>query len=601
MARKHSIVGVLLAGMLLTYPCRGAVDAPFPELLAQADTVRSANPEEFSRLIGVMEQRELDATDSEQRHLRLLQVYEHVMRGRYDDALDYAKVLFNTAPETELKFRAGLLAANAAAVMRDFTLAMRYLELSLALEPSVESREVRHLGYGAAAAMYNEFGQHALARHYAELMLGDEPTPRNRCAARHFQIDALEGMDIGVGDDGFVQSAIEDCASQREAIFSNLIRKTLAARWAKAGKHEQALMLLRGSLPEVEATKYPLLIGWVRALVAKYELENGSVGEAEAQALKVLELPGQDPTSVPMIIVHNVLYQAAVRRQDWKTALDEYRLYAKAEKARLDEVKAREYGFQIVRHELKQKSQSIELLSNQNRLLKLEQEVASKNAWNSRLAIALLCVIALSLGFWGLRGRRMHRTMRQLAQTDSLTGLSNRRHFRERSEEILTQAAARGRPVSVLLFDLDHFKQINDQCSHAVGDWVLREVARVGRLLCREGDLFGRIGGEEFALTLVDCDVQDARAMAEEFREAIARIDGAASGCTLPVSASVGCVGTSISGYSYELLIAHADAAMYHSKVGGRNRVSVYERPTRRAEEAETPGVREVRALLARH
>jgi diguanylate cyclase (GGDEF)-like protein len=195
----------------------------------------------------------------------------------------------------------------------------------------------------------------------------------------------------------------------------------------------------------------------------------------------------------------------------------------------------------------------------------------------SRLAIALLAVVAVSLGYWGWRGRRTHRALRQLAQTDSLTGLSNRRHFRAQTEAALASSAQRGRPVSLLLLDLDHFKQINDQCGHAAGDRVLREVARIGRLQCREADLCGRIGGEEFALTLVDCGLEDAMHVAEQCRRAIAGIDAREAGCMLPVSVSVGCVCTSLSGYDYEVLVAHADAAMYRSKVGGRNRVSVYQ------------------------
>jgi diguanylate cyclase (GGDEF)-like protein len=131
----------------------------------------------------------------------------------------------------------------------------------------------------------------------------------------------------------------------------------------------------------------------------------------------------------------------------------------------------------------------------------------------------------------------------------------------------------------VLLFDLDHFKQINDQCGHSAGDWVLREVARVGRQYCREGDLYGRIGGEEFAMALVDCDIDAALRIAEKCRHSIEGIDAKEAGCGLPVAASIGVVSSSISGYDYETLVAHADAAMYRSKVAGRNRVSLYQPP----------------------
>ncbi|WP_133500148.1 sensor domain-containing diguanylate cyclase [Cognatilysobacter terrigena] len=565
------VIGAFAPGMA------PATDAS--QLLRRADEVRSSDPATFNRLLTQLDQLQPKLTAAQKRHLQLLDAYRDSIAGRYDEAIRSSLALYENAPEIELKYRAGLLVANVAAVTRDFGLGLRYLERSLELEPKLTDPQLRQHGYGVAAALYNQFGQYELGEKYAERMLAEGATGRNRCAAKQFRAEALLGLGRLVDSDAEIQAAIDDCASQKEAIFANLIRRTLAQRWAANGEVRRAVALLEASLPEVMGTHYTRLIGEIRSLLAEYRLKLGNEAAAEADAHYVATIEGQDAQWLPSVTAHHVLYEIALRRGDSAKALDEYRKYAEAERARLDDIKTREYAFQLSRHELSQKNQSIALLKSQNQLLLLQQQATRASAWNTRLAIALLLVLVASVGYWGWRARRMHGSLRTLAETDGLTGLSNRRHFRARSEAALALCAQRKRPACVLLFDLDHFKQINDQCGHSSGDWVLREVARVGRLHCREQDLFGRIGGEEFAMTLVDCDAEAAMRTAEACRRAIAGIDASVAGCGQPVAASIGVVTTSVSGYEYEALIAHADAAMYRSKVAGRNRVTLYERP----------------------
>lgn len=585
--------GVLMLALMA--PAMTAHAREFAEDLRQADAVRTSDPAAFARALDRLDGLQASASPAELRHLRLLHDYRRIIAGEYEAAIGDAVALFDQAPEPELKYRAALLIANTSAMTRDFTLGLRFLERALALQPHITDRRLRLHGHGVAATVYNQYGQYALGLHHADLMLAENPDGRARCYARQMRIEARSGLNQPIDEDADVQSAIADCVAQKEAIGTNLIRANLAQRWAAAGRKRQAVALLDASLPEVQGTGYSWLNGQVRSLLAQYRLDLGDTAAAEAHARAVVAIKGQDPRWLPNVTAHHVLYRIALQRGDHATALDEYREYAEAEKARLDDVKAREYAFQLSRHELNQKNQSIELLSNQNQVLRLQQEVARRTAWNSRLAIALLIVLAGSAAYWGWRARRMHRSLRELAETDGLTGLSNRRHFRAAAEAALEQAAQQHRAVCVLLLDLDHFKQINDQCGHASGDAVLREVARVGREHCRPGDLWGRIGGEEFAMVLVDCPLAAAQRVAEDLRGAIASIDPDTAACSLPVTASVGVVSTASSGYDYEALVAHADAAMYRSKVGGRNRVTTYEAPAVPAGDARQS---HVRALL---
>ena len=568
----------LLAALALLAPAY-ACAATYSERLQAADGIKTKNTARFAQLLATLEADKAEATAVELQYLRLLQDYRKAIRGDYGAALGDSVALFDQASDPELRFRAALLVANISAITRDFSLGLRYLERALSLQGSIGTPELKYAAPVVASTVYNEFGQFELAKHYARIVTEGAAGPRERCIARQNLVEAVYRMGAAIDESADVESAITDCLRENETIPANFIRSTLAKRWAANGKRAQAVGLLEGSLAEVEATHYTRLIGEFHSLLARYKLDLGDVAGAASHAAHVARIEGQDPRWTANVTAHYVLYEVAMKRGDLRTALEEYRLFAEADKARLDDIKAREYAFQLSRHELNQKNQSIALLTSKNRLLSLQQEVDRRTKWNFSLAIALLLVLVASFGYWGWRARRMHGSLRQLAETDGLTGLANRRHFRERSEAVLAACAERRRPVSVLLLDLDHFKQINDQCGHSAGDWVLREVARVGRLHCREQDLFGRLGGEEFAMTLVDCDAEAAMRIAEVCRRSIASIDAGGAGCGLPVTASLGVVTTTAGGYDYEALIAHADVAMYRSKLAGRNRVTRYAPP----------------------
>jgi diguanylate cyclase (GGDEF)-like protein len=155
---------------------------------------------------------------------------------------------------------------------------------------------------------------------------------------------------------------------------------------------------------------------------------------------------------------------------------------------------------------------------------------------------------------------------------DPLTGLANRRQLDPRLAEEFAAARARGRPLALALFDLDDFKQINDHWSHAMGDAVLRAVARLLRAHCRESDLVARYGGEEFALLLPATDAAGAQVVCDKLRAVIAGHDWNALAPGLRVTASIG-VADDTGVADAEALLAAADARLYVAKRGGKNQV----------------------------
>jgi diguanylate cyclase (GGDEF)-like protein len=166
--------------------------------------------------------------------------------------------------------------------------------------------------------------------------------------------------------------------------------------------------------------------------------------------------------------------------------------------------------------------------------------------------------------------------LQEYADRDGLTGIANRRYFEARLRDEFTRWQRYGGDMSVLLFDLDHFKKINDQFGHGVGDTVLRLMAQRVSAVLRAQDSFGRFGGEEFALLLPCTPLEDAMQVAEKIRHAIGDLPVDVQGVCVPVTASVGGAAARVGVPNYDVLINEADAALYSAKRQGRNRSVAY-------------------------
>jgi diguanylate cyclase len=156
------------------------------------------------------------------------------------------------------------------------------------------------------------------------------------------------------------------------------------------------------------------------------------------------------------------------------------------------------------------------------------------------------------------------------ARTDSLTGLANRRAFDDEMKRRLSEWQRHRTPFSLLILDIDHFKQFNDQHGHQAGDEVLRKVGQAVVKTARQMDLACRYGGEEFALVLPNTDIQEARAAAERYRKAIEAVVVRVDGMQLSITASIGVARVGDKEDTAHL-IRRADEALYKSKEAGRN------------------------------
>jgi diguanylate cyclase (GGDEF)-like protein len=193
--------------------------------------------------------------------------------------------------------------------------------------------------------------------------------------------------------------------------------------------------------------------------------------------------------------------------------------------------------------------------------------------------------------FGGLAKDRITARYRRESLTDPLTGVANRRGFLERGERLLTRARFAREPAALILFDLDHFKTINDEFGHGTGDEALVAFCRLATAELRANDLFGRIGGEEFASLLLNTTSQDAIWLAERVRAAVESASQSVGKNTIRVTVSVGVALSNDAAADLTGLLKAADQALYRAKEAGRNRVEASSYPAERASHRRPDGL----------
>ena len=198
------------------------------------------------------------------------------------------------------------------------------------------------------------------------------------------------------------------------------------------------------------------------------------------------------------------------------------------------------------------------------------------NGWIATLAIeSLLYSIAAAFILLEMAKERTERVHKEAALIDPLTGVHNRRAITEFAKQILARDVRPTKPMAVFMFDIDKFKSINDTFGHPVGDKVIKLLAATAKKTLRQTDVFGRLGGEEFAAFLGNTDEKGAVIVAERVRIAFLEAAKVVDGIKIGATVSIGVTFTTNYKDEVDALLARADEALYEAKNAGRNRVMI--------------------------
>ena len=346
------------------------------------------------------------------------------------------------------------------------------------------------------------------------------------------------------------------------------------------GRHQEALQSFASIAGVVEQQKYVLIRGLMlyfrghaEAGLAQYRQALQTLNDAEALMSKL----GNKRYVARILRLRSDVYaglgQYSRSREDLLRYLTEQKQLD--EKLRADESARLRIEFDTERTVSENQRLHAEQALQQERVQALEET----RRWQLAFMVLGGSVILALL----IRQLRKARRLYILAMTDELTRLPNRRAIYRFAEESWKDSARHHLPMAVILFDIDHFKRINDNWGHDQGDHVLQQVANSARAALRGRDRIGRIGGEEFLVILPGASTDQAKLAAERLRQAVAatvfEVDTAEIGKSeaLTVTISLGVTSRRDDDSNLDTVIARADAALYRSKTGGRNRVSVDE------------------------
>lgn len=393
--------GYVILAMLLAMAGSAMAQDEVGARIAQADALRSADPERSAALVAGLEAGANGLSRDQRLHVEYLRAFHLAVYGnRPEEAARQAMSLFHRTDDADLKFRAGALAARCHAITRDFGEGLRILNQVMARRHDVRDKAIRHGGINTAALLYGELGQYRLALQYADEVLDDDPSPRSRCMASVTQLEARHHLQEMPAGDGPLGRAIEHCLSIGESMHADFLRITLARSLVADGRAVDALELLRLHLPAIDAIDYQRLTVEAHALVAELLLETGDLDGATAHAAGAIARARSFKTGSSLVAAHRVRYLVAERQGDPMAALAHYRRYAEADKAHLGDVRARELAYDIVQDETTRQARRLEMLDQQNQILRLQEQVSLRAAHQTRMLVAALLLLIAGIGAW---------------------------------------------------------------------------------------------------------------------------------------------------------------------------------------------------------
>jgi diguanylate cyclase (GGDEF)-like protein len=512
----------------------------------------------------------------QQRWFALYRANAEALVGHYAEAFAAHKALVAQAPpaaDPQWLVQAQLALARSRINLGQMDTATRELNALLQKAEQRGDADLVAAVHRARADVHYQLQAYAVALGDYRAALQAEPTEALQARARHSvgvaqMLNVLGEREAALAELAAARASLQAVDDPVGLAYADLLEGYFQR---KAGRPAQAQAPYLRALAGYKALNDPLALSSIHAHLSGLYIELGRPATAVAYAREAVAMADARQDVSMQWDAHGSLANALAAAGQFEAA------FAHKHKAERALLKRARLDVQSETNRLREEF-GAERRQQQNEVLteRLRLEAARLQA-EERMTAALtgLLLVAGAALAWSVW---MYRRTRALAQRDGLTGLANRRTLLAHAQRERVRALRYQQPVSLVMLDLDLFKQLNDSHGHAAGDRALKHVAELCRQLLRESDVAGRIGGEEFALVLANTDAAGALQLAERLRERLAGSatpDWPAGGLT----ASFGVAQHQASDATLEIWFARADQALYVAKHGGRNRCSVAEDP----------------------
>ncbi|NKI33686.1 diguanylate cyclase [Wenzhouxiangella sp. XN79A] len=543
-------------------------------LLDRADALSVASSgEDVERLIGEIELRVASATPDQRDRFELIRIRHTARAGDLDGASDAIVALIGELErmDPDLAQRALNLATNVLVVNDRFDAGFRYFRRALNRAPSVADPRMRAGTYSVAAEFYDRIGETATALTYADQALA---------LAREFDLGRTACIALERGGRALLNSGRTDEAEERfaaatracieagERVFEGQARLGLG-RALGAQQDPGADAELRNALAVFERAGFPEGVLETRTVLAERALIAGRPEAAKAVLDPIIDRLDAPGDRAARAAAWQVLAELAERDGNRRLALDRLQRAVALRRDRSRRERAMRIALLINEQDTEARAQELELLRDRNRALELESErrqQADLGLLYGGVGAVIAAALVIALLVQTARDRRRFQRM---SERDGLTGLLNHTRFFQLAHQAFQRSQQLDRTFTIVITDIDLFKQINDQHGHLTGDAILRRTGACLREAFGEGALLGRLGGEEFGVALPNEGTDAAVARIEHLR-ALIRRDRPRDEPEFTLSFGVA---ERVREPDLDALYARADQALYDAKDSGRDRV----------------------------
>jgi len=573
------VIAFITLGMGYSLGAIAAEQSSVDNLLAEASRHLYSTPEKAA--IPLEKLRTLQSTFSEAQQDKYQLAYASSLgyRGKHAERIALVQSFLKQvkAPARRARFLYELIDGNTA--LGKYEDALVAMNESILLLPMLEGAGEKIVVLQGASALLESLHAYDDALVFSERIYslrGDAVDSLAACVGLTDKVELNFMRGERATARSLVPEAIQACEATRNQLFTLIVKTHSAIDLIDSEQYAKGIAIGPPLLQEFSSLSQGSdYVPQLEEALARAYLKTGNTERAEhfglrayqrAQSGRVLLL--QEKTSETM---------AAIKRAQGKPALalGYYDTNLALKNKLLDDQVQKNLAYQRVKFDTQDKANQLALLEQKNQNLRMERTLQERQYENLILLMTLGLILLTIMGTWLVRTIGKMDAFRQSAQVDELTQVSNRAYFTSCAQQAFRDTR---QTLSLVLFDMDYFKHVNDTFGHATGDWVLKTVCDTVKAHLRKTDLFGRLGGEEFALCLSDASPEEVLALTERCRVAILATDTRSSGFAFAIASSFG-IATRAVGQSdsFKDMLAAADKALYVSKNTGRNRVSVYQ------------------------
>ena len=562
----------------LLFTMAGATDMDpqtFQRKLEQATELNTTAPWRESQAVLDELEPHLDlATADQLAQFAYLEARNLTLSGNLRGGLARVKSHLEMDMSVELRLRLLRLGANIAVVAHRFEDTFVMLGEALALLNEPEQLDSDEGIYSLAAYVYSRVGEFNRARQYAQqaiLIAERENNRRDLCIAlqRLGYVDKMAG-ELATAERNYRRS-IDVCIETGDNLVTGVNQAGFADLLRLQGDHAAASETFEAAIERLTKAEFESGMAEVRLYWARLERERDRPDRVRELLLASLEHFEAESNWEYLAESHQMLAEVERRRGNLDNTIHHYDRFMHARERHLNLERARQLAYLEVEFDTTHKEQLLTLATERARISDLEAYSQRQQLQLTLVGLGVVIMLVVALVLLLVHTTRERRRYQDLSRHDTLTGLSNHTRFFKLASMALAKSREQRGAFTLIMADIDHFKQINDQLGHSNGDRILQRVASRMKECFGENAIVGRLGGEEFGIALPGISWAEAEFTLRRVRATIREVR--ADDVDVPVTLSFGVAEPIDSNETLAEIRERADQALYQAKGAGRDRV----------------------------